>query len=146
MTTGVLRIRATCGVIVKDASGRVLLMCRSGDGTWGLPGGGIEPGETWEQAALRECREETGWDVRLDGLLGVYSDPATQTHRYPSGDAVHFIGVVFLASPLSQTADRDGEASELGWFRLDDLPQPLFAPDIPVLRDAANPQGGPHIG
>ncbi len=145
MTTVETRIRATCGVVVQDEAGRVLLMCRSGEGTWGLPGGGVEPGETWEQAALRECREETGWDVAIDGLLGIYSDPATQFHRYPSGNSVHFVGVVFLGSPLRQSGEPDGEGSQLGWFALDALPEPLFGPDVPVLRHAALREGRPFI-
>jgi 8-oxo-dGTP diphosphatase len=134
-------VRAVCGVVVRDEAGRVLLLCRSGEGTWGLPGGGVEPGETWEQATLRECREETGWEISLHGLLGIYSDPATQTHRYPDGAAAHFLGVVFLGSPLRQAGEPDGEASELGWFALDELPGPLFAPDVPVLRHAGRPAG-----
>jgi 8-oxo-dGTP diphosphatase len=145
MNTEDVTIRATCGVVVQDDSDRILLMCRRDEGTWGLPGGGVEPGETWEQAALRECREETGWDVSLHGLLGIYSDPATQMYRYPSGATVHFVGVVFLGSPLREGGELDGEASQLGWFALDELPAPLFAPDVPVLRDAGRRQGRPFI-
>ncbi|TCC00174.1 NUDIX domain-containing protein [Micromonospora zingiberis] len=138
-------VRAVCGAVIQDTAGRVLLMRRNGEGTWGLPGGGVEPGETWEQATLRECQEETGWQVNLRGLLGVYSDPATQLHRYPSGLLTHFFGVVFLADPRHRVGEPDGEASELGWFALDRLPEPVFAPDVPVLRDAAGYDGYPFI-
>jgi 8-oxo-dGTP diphosphatase len=140
-----IQVRACCGVVVLDERDRVLLMRRDGEGTWGLPGGGVEAGETWEQAARRECREETGWDVDLRGLLGLYSDPATQIYRYPSGRVVHCVGAVFLGAPRNQAGTPDGEASELGWFPLDELPAPLFGPDVPVLRDAARRQGGPFI-
>ncbi len=138
-----MTVRAASGIVVQDESGRVLLLCRSGEGTWGLPGGGVEPGETWEQAAVRECREETGWDVSIHGLLGIYSDPATQTHRYPSGRTVHFVGAVFLGSPLHRVFEVDGEAAQVGWFPLDELPEPLFGPDVPVLRDAGRRSAGP---
>ena len=141
-----IELRVCCGVVVLDERERVLLMRRNGEGTWGLPGGGMESGETWEQTARRECREETGWDIDLDGLLGIYSDPATQTHRYPSGTIAQFVGAVFLASPRSQTATPDGEATELGWFPLDRLPAPLFAPDVPVLRDATDRHDKPFVG
>lgn len=120
-------------------------MCRSGEGTWGLPGGGVEPGETWEQAALRECREGTGWDISIHGLLGVYSDPTTQVHRYPSGRTVQCVGVVFLGSPLRRAGEPEGETSRLGWFALDELPEPIFAPDVPVLQHVMQSQGRPFI-
>ncbi|MEV4342880.1 NUDIX domain-containing protein [Actinoplanes sp. NPDC049596] len=140
-----MELRPCCGVVVQDEHGRVLLMRRNGEGTWGLPGGGVEAGETWEQAARRECREETGWEIDLLGLLGIYSDPATQVHRYPDGRVVHCVGVVFLASPLSLVATPDGEAAELGWFPLDRLPEPLFALDVPVLHHAARREAAPFI-
>ena len=140
-----MELRACCGVAVLDDQDHVLLMRRNGEGTWGLPGGGVEAGETWEQAARRECREETGWDIELHGLLGLYSDPATQIHRYPSGRVVHCVGAVFLGSPLGRTAIPDGEAAELGWFPLDRLPEPLFALDVPVLQHVALRQAAPFI-
>ncbi|GIE78102.1 DNA mismatch repair protein MutT [Actinoplanes philippinensis] len=138
-------LRACCGVVVLDDHGRVLLLRRRGEGTWGIPGGGVEAGETWQQAARRECLEETGWEITLHGLLGLYSDPATQTHRYPTGRVVHCVGAVFLASPARRTGTLDGEATELAWFALDRLPTPLFGPDVPVLEDAARRQDAPFI-
>jgi 8-oxo-dGTP diphosphatase len=134
-----LRVRPVAGLVLRDASGRVLLLRRRDDETWGLPGGGLEPGESWAQAALRECREETGWTARIDELLGVYSDESTQVHRYPDGSVRHFVGVVFVATAVEQSAPLDDEAVELRWVTPDEVPGPLFAPDVPVLRDALDP-------
>ncbi|HUO80953.1 MAG TPA: NUDIX hydrolase [Steroidobacteraceae bacterium] len=74
-----------------DRPGRpiVLIERRFPPPGWALPGGFVELGETVEAAAVREAREETGLDVELDGLLGVYSDPG----RDPRG---HTIGIVFV--------------------------------------------------
>ena len=98
-------IRVVCGVVARNGAGELLLMRRADEGTWGLPGGGVEGGETWELGAKRECLEETGWTVRVTGVLGVYSDPETQTHTYPSGERVHFVGG--LCSPLTQSSQAD---------------------------------------
>ena len=135
-----LVVRATSGVILRNDNGRVLLMRRANEDTWRIPGGGLEPGESWTDAALRECREETGWEARIDELLGIYSDPATQVHRYPSGAERQFVGVVFMATALRRVGRGDGEAADLRWFTPGDLPEPLFTPDRPVLRDAFNPR------
>ena len=63
-------------------SGKILLMRRSDNGHWGLPGGFVETGESVADAARREVAEETGWSVELGSLIGVYSDPATQVVDY----------------------------------------------------------------
>jgi len=74
-----------------DRPGRpiVLIERRYPPPGWALPGGFVELGETVEAAAVREAREETGLEVELTALLGVYSDPA----RDPRG---HTIGIVYV--------------------------------------------------
>ena len=71
--------KVAVGTIVRDDGERVLLLRRAiepGYGKWVFPGGFVDRGEVVEQAAIREAREETGLDVTLVALLGVYSDPS----------------------------------------------------------------------
>lgn len=138
-------VRSVCGVLALDADGRVLLVQRADDGSWCLPGGGVEPGESWAEAARRECLEETGWLVEVTGVFGVYSDPATQMHVYPSGTRVHFVGVVFAVAVTEQVGRPDDEVMEVQFFHRDDLPEPLFAPDIPILMDFVSQRPTPVI-
>ena len=62
--------------------GELLLMRRSDNGFWGLPGGFVEIGESVADAACREVAEETGWKVEVGGLIGVYSDPGSNVVNY----------------------------------------------------------------
>lgn len=72
-------VRVPCvGAIISDQTGRLLLVLRGhdpGKGLWSVPGGRIEPGETDEQAVIREVREETGLEVACGPLIGAVERP-----------------------------------------------------------------------
>lgn len=61
--------------LVLDDQGRVLLQRRTDSGNWALPGGTMDIGETLDQCIVREVKEETGLDIEITGLLGIYTDP-----------------------------------------------------------------------
>jgi len=100
-----------------DRSGAEILLVRQGYGEryWSLPGGSMEHGESIEQAAVREAKEETGLDVRLTRLVGVYSKPEQDAL------AVCFEAEV-VGGALEEATD---EVVECGYFRPDLLPEPI---------------------
>ena len=100
--------------------GVVLVERRNPPHGWALPGGFVDYGETCECAAVREMREETGLDVELTGLLGVYSDPARDPRQ-------HTMSVVYTgrASNLDELAAGD-DAARARVFPLDGLPELAF--------------------
>jgi 8-oxo-dGTP diphosphatase len=117
-------------VVLFDSDGRVLLVHQTYGGCrWGLPGGRLEPGESPQQAAVREVAEEAGVDVALDHLVGVYS-----LRRRRHGLRFIFRGTIRSGVPHPGS---DGEISEVAWFTVDDLP-PNITNSAPFgIRDAA---------
>ena len=82
----------------------------------------------------------------MTGLLGIYSDPQTQKHSYPSGQHVQFLGVAFISELLAHGPSRDADASEVPFFPTASLREHMFAPDRPVLADYAGRRATPIIG
>lgn len=128
--------------------GELLLMRRSDNGHWSLPGGFVEMGESVVAAARREVAEETGYAVEIGRLVGVYSDPATQIVDYgrkkgrskgrkqgagPEGGdrRIHVVNLCFEARALAAgTATTPDETLEIGFFDPRRLPEPL----VPIQR------------
>ncbi|MFB4185485.1 MULTISPECIES: HAD-IIA family hydrolase [Bacillus amyloliquefaciens group] len=114
------------GIIIKESSS-VLLMKRADNGLWGIPSGHVEPGETVEQAIIREIEEETGLVVKVSKMIGVYSDPSSQTFIYPDGRVSHFITNCFQCDVIGGTLKKSTEeAMEIRYFDIHELPEHLL--------------------
>ena len=122
--------KLTVDVLIED-KGTILLIQRKGepfDGKWALPGGFVEYGETVEQAAVREVKEEVGIDVQLEGMLGVYSDP----DRDPRG---HIVSIVFIGTKKSGKEKKGKEIADFMWALLDKTDKIPFAFDHAVIAE-----------
>jgi mutator protein MutT len=106
-------------VIVRNSS--VLLIRRGNEpskGLWSVPGGLIELGETAEEAAHREVKEETGIDIRIERLLEV----ASNIVRDDRGKIrFHYVLIDFLAHPLTTTLKSQSDAAETKWVHFKEL-------------------------
>ncbi len=104
-----------------DEDGRVLLQRRGDCNKWGFPGGAIELGETPEKAAVREFREETGLDIKVSDLIGIYTDC---DQKLPNGDRFQSILIVYRAETVGGQLKCDNtETLELRFFDLDEIPE-----------------------
>lgn len=100
-------------------------------GSWSLPHGCIDVGESALDAVKREVREETGLSVIAAEAFGLYSDPSYSV-TYPNGDQVQTLSIAFLVRSWSGELAVDGEeVAELRFFPLDRLPEPIY----PIHRD-----------
>jgi ADP-ribose pyrophosphatase YjhB (NUDIX family) len=132
-----IRLSVSAVVWRDGPGGELLLMQRADNGHWGLPGGYVERGESVAAAAAREVLEETGAEVAVERLVGVYSDPSRQVIAYPDGRRVHAINLCFEARFLAQRAPTTPhEALAAGFFHAGALPSPLVPIHEIRIRDA----------
>jgi ADP-ribose pyrophosphatase YjhB (NUDIX family) len=123
----------------------LLLMRRSDNGRWGLPGGYVEKGESVAEAVAREVFEETGVRIELGRLVGVYSDPKRQVIDYGGGRRVHAVNLCFEARAVGQgEPTTPDETLELGYFAPEALPSP-FVPIHTIRIEDAVGGGAPAV-
>ncbi|MDQ2852072.1 MAG: dihydrofolate reductase [Actinomycetota bacterium] len=111
--------------IIRD--GRLLITRREDNGLWCLPGGGVDAGETWAEAAIREVREETGLEIAIDGVLAAYANPDVVI-RYPDGHRTQIFGVCFRAHVVAGEASTTDEVTEVRWVTEQDASRLPFIP------------------
>ena len=99
---------------------KILLTRRSDNGRWCLPGGGIEPGESAAEAAIREVREEVGLEVRIKRLVGVYSSPDNLL-EYLDGCRVQYVALLFEAEAIGGELALSDEVTENAYFAADEM-------------------------
>jgi ADP-ribose pyrophosphatase YjhB (NUDIX family) len=101
-------------VVVNDA-GEILMIRRTDNDNWAVPGGAIDLGESVAQAAVRETREESGIECEITGLVGIYSDPKHVILYTSNGEVRQEFSIVLTARPLSGQPRPSSESSEVRW-------------------------------
>jgi ADP-ribose pyrophosphatase YjhB (NUDIX family) len=113
---------ACATVVFADDRSKILLTRRTDNGRWCLPGGHFEAGESVTEAAIRETKEETGLDVEVVRLVGVYSDP-NRLLEYADGNAFHLVALTFEARVVGGILTASSETSEFLWCSPTELDQ-----------------------
>ncbi len=117
----------TVDIIIEVKGGIVLIRRKNPPHGWAIPGGFVDYGESVEECAVREAREETGLDVRLTDLLYVYSHPDRDPRH-------HTLTTVFIATAKGDPVAAD-DAKAAGVFTEKSLPEPLVFDHSTILSD-----------
>jgi 8-oxo-dGTP pyrophosphatase MutT (NUDIX family) len=118
---GYATAKVSAGAAIFDDDGRILLVKRTSDGTWGFPAGGVDPNESASEAAIRETREETGIEARIDELINVY-------HGEPGKSGPHsVVHVQYLCERTGGTHQPSHETDAVRYWNIDAVP--VWHPD-----------------
>jgi ADP-ribose pyrophosphatase YjhB (NUDIX family) len=108
-------VMPSANVIVVNSQGEILMIRRTDNGNWAVPGGGMDLGESITDTAARETREETGITCEITGLVGIYTNPH-HVIRYTSNNEVRQeFSIVFTARPAGGELRPSSESSETQW-------------------------------
>ena len=105
-------------IIFDEARKKVLLPRRSDNGRWCLPGGGMDPGESAAETCVREALEETGLEVRVTRLVGIYTNP-NMIVEYADGNRKQPVAFSFEAEVTGGELSLSDETTEFGYFSIE---------------------------
>lgn len=139
-------IQPGASAVVFNAQRQLLLQRRADNGHWAMPGGRLDPGEDIQTCAIREVREETGLEVRIVRLVGVYSDPYQHMiARYPNGVVTQLLNLCFECEIVGGVLKLSDESTEIGFFDVAALPQPLLLTHSLRIADALTRSSEPYL-
>jgi ADP-ribose pyrophosphatase YjhB (NUDIX family) len=131
---------------VRNDRGELLLIERTDNGLWALPGGAQDIGESVVQAAQREVQEETGLAVEITGLSGIYSDPR-HVIAYDDGEVRQEFSLCFHARPISGDLRSSSESRQARWVTPDSLSGLNIHPSMRVrINHALTQEPVPYLG
>jgi 8-oxo-dGTP pyrophosphatase MutT (NUDIX family) len=117
-------VAVAVSAFIQDDEGRILMIRRTDNDLYSIPGGQLELGETLAQAAVREVQEETGITCEVSGVIGLYSNP-NHVVAYDDGEVRQEFSICFRASPLAGILRGSDESREVQWVSpewIDELP------------------------
>ena len=116
---GVLRVGSSA-IIFDESREKVLLTKRTDNGRWCIPGGGMDPGESVEEACVREVYEETGLHVETTRLVGVYTNPGMVV-EYADGNVIQPVAISFEAVVTGGAMGLSNETTDVGYFSVEEM-------------------------
>lgn len=132
--------------LVTDDAGRVLMQRRGDSGNWSLPGGIMEVGETLQDCVIRETNEETGLDIEITGLLGIYTDPA-HVIEYSDGEVRQEFAVVYYGRVVGGRILVSDQSTAVQFLSLAELETLPVHPTVRLrLRHHAEQRQTPWLG
>lgn len=105
----------SASVIAPNEEGKILLQKRSDTGLWALPGGAMEIGETLGQTAVRETKEETGLNVELEYIVGIYTNPH-HVVAFSTGEVRQQFSLCFACHIVGGEINVSDESTAVGFF------------------------------
>ncbi|MFF4424951.1 NUDIX hydrolase [Streptomyces sp. NPDC001549] len=133
--------------VVRDEHGNLLLIHKTDNNLWALPGGGHDAGESITQTVVREVEEETGIAVVVEDIVGLYTDPQ-HVMAYDDGEVRQQFSICFHARPIGGSVRTSSESKEVRWVAPADLDKLDIHPSMRLRishgLDAA--QSAPYIG
>ncbi|WP_345963697.1 NUDIX domain-containing protein [Streptomyces sp. BRB040] len=138
-------VPSVTAVAVNEA-GEVLLIHKTDNNLWALPGGGVDVGESAPDAAVRETKEETGFDVEVTSLVGIYTNPA-HVMAYDDGEVRQQFSICFRARIVGGELRTSSESKEVAFVDPNRLDSLNIHPSMRMRIDHGLSDGtAPHIG
>ena len=132
--------------VVEDDDGRVLMIHKTDNNYWALPGGGHDPGESIGDTVVREVREETGYDVEVTGIIGTYTNPR-HVMAYDDGEVRQQFSIAFAARLIGGECRTSEESKEVAWIDSTDLDDLDIHPSMRMrIQHHLDRRPSPYIG
>jgi ADP-ribose pyrophosphatase YjhB (NUDIX family) len=129
-----------------NEAGEILLIHKTDNDRWALPGGGVDVGESAPAAAVRETKEETGFDVEVTGLVGLYTNP-DHVMAYDDGEVRQQFSICFTARITGGELRTSSESKEVAFVALSRLDELNIHPSMRLRIDhALSDRADPYIG
>ena len=132
--------------VVEDDDGRILMIHKTDNDLWALPGGGHDIGEFIRETVVREVREETGFEVEVTNIVGTYTNP-NHVMAYDDGEVRQQFSIAFSAKLVGGALRASDESREVAWVAPADLDMLEIHPSMRLrIQHYLDQRPSPYIG